>query len=304
MLLAALYSFVPWGIKEDKGAGKNRGGANQEEYKIGFITDIHSQRYKKRDYDISDNSKKIFEYAANHFNKVFHPNIVVQNGDLIEGTERRGQKSVDDFLKVKEYFDKIIAVKLHVIGNHETRGLSKEEWIGLTGNNKPFYYHDLGRMRIIVMDGNEEHAKLQKPVGNYYYVSDEQIQWLEKTLEDSINFRYRIVFIHYPLLETQITSSGKNINPEDLKKINDTLIRYKVDAVFSGHEENLRFNKIDKISYFLLPGVKKSNRWFDCFYEIYTGDEIKVIMYYKKNPEQEKYEVLAIPSEEFDRIEK
>ncbi len=280
----------------------------KNDYRIGLILDIHSQRSKKNDYDISDSLKIFFKEVSREFNGEFNPDVVVQNGDFIEGTEREGWQSVEDFLKAKEYIDKIKAPVLHVVGNHEARGFSKEDWLKASGRKKTYYKFDLGDMRIIVLDGNEETERSREIGGNYYYMSGEQLKWLEKTLSESDNFSYKLVFVHFPVLESQTVPTDKNINQEDMEKLMRLFEKYRVEAVFSGHAEILRFDEFNGVRYFILPGVEKSKRrkvqWYGCFYEIYASEEIKVKMFYKKDPNQNKYETLIIPSEEFNRIEK
>jgi len=239
-------------------------------------------------------------------NNVFHPDIVAENGDLIEGTGREGQKSIDDFLKAEEYFNKVKAPKFYVLGNHETEGLSKEDWQKITNNESTYYNIDIGKMRIIVLDANEKKEQGETD-RRYRYFSDKQLGWLEELLRNSGDFPYKIVFSHYPLLGDQ-ENHAKTIYPEDLARINELFTNYKVNAVFAGHTEQLRLEEIDGTKYFTLPGVDKSKtmqiRWLRCFYEIYVGEEVKVEMFYKKDSNQEKYEKLIIPSEEFDKIEK
>ena len=285
-----------------------RAGWPENSHRIGLILDLHSQRSKKNNYDIADSLKTFFKEVSQEFNEDFHPDAVVQNGDFIEGTGREGWQSVEDFLKTKKYIDEIKAPVLHVVGNHEARGFSKEDWLKVSGHKKTYYNFDLEDLRIIVLDGNEETEEARNIGGNYYYMSGEQIDWLEKTLSDSEKFAHKLVFIHFPVLKSQIVPTDKNINQKDVEKIIGLFEKYGVDAVFSGHAEILRFDEFNGVRYFILPGVEKSKRrlvqWYGCFYEIYAGEDIKVKMFYKKDPNQKEYETLIIPSEEFNAIEK
>lgn len=314
LVIFVLFFVVFFGIvfkeksEKQKISEHNSKEVINENYKIGLITDIHSESSKKDKFGIDDSVKRFFDFIVPYYNKKFHPEILIENGDFIEGTDREGQQSIDDFKKAKEYIDKINAPILHVFGNHESRGFSKDDWLKLTGYEKLYYTFDLRDLRIIVLDGNEEVEESEKEEGNFYFMSQKQIDWLEKTLLESENFKYKLVFIHYPVSEAQIEISNKNIAPKSRKILNELFEKYKVDAVFSGHTEALEFSNVTDVDYFILPGIEKSKRkkvqWFDCFYEIYVGENIKVKMFYKKNRDQKDYQTLIIPSEEFDKIEK
>lgn len=278
-------------------------------HKIGFITDLHFKGTSESNSRDSLREKEFFSKIENHMNQVFQPEFFVDGGDFIEGTEKENGKSIDIFEKAKEYLVKISAPKYFVIGNHEARGLFKEQWLKLTGMYSSYYFKDFGDLRMIVIDGNEkkENSSEEKE-GAFYYFSENQLKWLEDVLKKPKNITQTIVFSHYPILEEHNLLRGKKILPEDAKRINKIFEDNKVSAVFSGHIEHLLLSEKNGIKYFVLPGFKKSEdkdiHWFSCFYEIYIGEKIEVKMFYKKDPNQEQYETLMIPSEEFNRIEK
>ncbi|MDD3498432.1 MAG: metallophosphoesterase [Candidatus Moranbacteria bacterium] len=262
VFLIILFAIIPVLIYYFPGDREDR-----ETYKIGFVTDIHAFRNKKNNYDIVPKSRAPFLFFIDHMNNEFKPDFVVQGGDFIEGRFREGQKSIDDFLLMKRYYDNLIMPHYHVIGNHETSGFSREEWSRLTDNENTYYYFDYDQLRVIVLDGNdipEISPEILAPGCNHYYISDHQLNWLEEALSDADERGYKkIVFVHQFLLhnhELGIKSKGgeKIIFPDHAKKIRDMLEKYKVNAVISGHIERLFCEKIDSVNYFSSPGFFKS----------------------------------------------
>jgi len=280
----------------------------QKEYRIGFITDVHGKikGAKKKAPDINSEAKETLIYFTEHMNKNFHPDFIMEGGDLIEGTDREGQKSIDDFKALTQYFKEIKVPTYHVIGNHETRGFTKNDWLNLTDYKETYYYFDYDGLRIVVMDGNEN-ERIQN-IGDYdkndYYLTENQFQWLEKSLSEGRNLQ-KIVFIHYPCFDTPGT---KMVNLEQSARLREIFSKNKVSAVFSGHTERLDFEEIDGVRYFVLTGTERSKLkyvlWLGSFAEIIVDKDVKVKLFYKKSFGEKEYRELLIPSEEFDKMEK
>ncbi len=274
-----------------------------KEHKIGFITDIHGKKIGKNKTGLNKQASVTLSYFINKMNSDFRPAFIVQGGDLIEGNE--GEKSsFEDFKVLFDYFKNTNVPVYHVIGNHDTRGLSKENWLDFVGYEKSFYFFDYDDLRIVIMDGNEhEKAKTENYTGDFYYISQEQFFWLEKTLSENKNLK-KLVFIHYPPF---VDRGNRMLDPNLSKKIREIFARNKVLAVFSGHTERLDFQEIEGVRYFTLPGVEKSKNkdilWLESFAEITLEKEVWVKLFYKKN-HAEEYRTLLIPSEEYDQIEK
>lgn len=277
------------------------------EYKIGFITDVHGRikGVKKKKPDLNSEAKNTLTSFSQRMQNIFQPDFIIEGGDLIEGTDREGQKSIDDFKMLNGYFEKMKIPTYHAIGNHETRGFSKKDWLDLTGNKETFYFFDYEDLRIIVMDGNEnERVDMNGRNAGNYYLSDSQFEWLEKILSKSGNFR-KIVFSHYPISETPGT---KMINPDQSAKLREIFSKNKVSAVFSGHTELLDFKEMDGVRYFVVPGAERSKLkhvlWLESFSEIFVGKDVKLNLFYKKSSGQDNHQELLIPSEEYEKIEK
>lgn len=311
-LLITVFVYVNPDNKKS-GTKENLG----ELYRIGFITDIHGFRTKKAGGDIIPESKIPLIHFVKHMNKNFKPDFVVQGGDLIEGRFREGQKSIDDFKLIDQYFKKLKMPHYHVIGNHETSGFSREKWQELTNNPNTYYHFDYDRLRVIILDGNdileEKHANLNS---NFYYFSNKQIDWLEQILHEAEKKnQQKIIFIHQFLLHDhplgiKSKNGEKIIFPEHSEKVRKIIHAYKVNAVISGHIEKLFYREIDGVKYFSSPGIFKSKKenhsWLESFSEITLNKrnyDFKINFYYKKETDK-KYQTITIPSEEFEQIEK
>lgn len=305
-IVAGLIFFIFKKGQKTIGIKEGQKKTIEREYKIGFITDVHGRKSTKKDGQLDKESAKALSYFTEHINNNFNPDFVVDGGDLIEGTDREGQKSIDDFRALADYFEKIKVPSYHINGNHEMRGFSKNEWLNLTSYEKSFYYFDYENLRTVILDGNENEKALPE-IENYnknnYYLSKEQFEWLERILSESKNMK-KIVFIHYPPFDTPGT---KMIEPGQASRLREIFSKNGVSAVFSGHTERLDFEEMDGVRYFVIPGIWRSKLkyvlWLESFAEITIKKDPEVKLYYKKSREEE-YKTLIIPSEEYELVEK
>jgi hypothetical protein len=177
----------------------------------------------------------------------------------------RDDRSRDTFLEAKNLFDQVSAPKYHVLGNHETRGFIKQEWLGMVGYEKPYYYFDKKGYRIIVLDGNNRPASEGEgfvdttPENEFYpgVIDTEQMKWLEQLLDKSKDYE-KLVFVHQPLIiEENKTQEQLFIGGKELRKL---FSKNDVVAVFSGHTERFCNLNEDGVSYYVLQGFWKPNR--------------------------------------------
>ena len=289
---------------------------NQEEnyIKIGFITDVHC--YSKLNNDTGEwetnwrCSRPMGEFV-DRMNNNFHPDFVIENGDFVDGRDRRGE---DGFLRAKELYEKINAPKFYVLGNHETNNFTKERWEEIVDYNRTYYYFDLKGYRFIVLDANNTYDNVENPTKvvdmepwmephSYKGMIDErQMEWLEETLKDSEGLK-KIVFMHEPPLNETVGELRDDIfiNPEPVREL---FSKYGVKAVFSGHIEELCDVNVGGVNYFTFQGfhkksprLKKEDQYKDkgTFYEVTIdeNDEIKIEMFFSENRE-EPYQSIEI----------
>lgn len=296
-----------------------------EAFRIGIVTDMHGQTGKQYSYKFMDPDKIMrplirFEgYMAD----VFNPDLVVQDGDLVEGTGRKGEKSVTDFTFLTDEFSRTGIPVLHVIGNHDRRGFDDATWKSLTGNDSTYYFRDQDDVRIVVLDYDDadRDADESDDAGDAvsvlpassdgsggYTMSERQFQWLERTLADAGNRRI-VVFTHVPVSENGF-QAGNLVNPiGQRERLRDLFAEYGVKAVVSGHVELLRYEEDRGVGYFVLPGFHRSEAkskpvpWFGTHAAMTITDRATMLVRYEKEfggP----YEEIIVPSPEFDAMEK
>jgi predicted MPP superfamily phosphohydrolase len=268
-----------------------------EPLKIGFITDAHCYAdYNKKtgEWNLNWRCQKPLEFFVEKMNKEYKPDFVIDNGDLIDGKDNQSRET---FIKASEIYNKINAPKYHVLGNHETRSFYKNDWLELVGYDKPYYYFDTKRYRIIVLDGNNKILPDGSVVGtspeaeSYPGLIDpDQMTWLENLFRESKNYQ-KIVFVHQPLaMEETKTQEQLFIKGKELREL---FSDNKVRAVFSGHIERFCLMRENGVDYYVSHGFWKANRGLKKNYQfkdegffseiLIEKDKIKVTAYH--NPE-------------------
>jgi 3',5'-cyclic AMP phosphodiesterase CpdA len=194
------------------------------------------------------------------------------------------------------------------LGNHETRGFSKEHWLNLTNYEETYYFRDIEDHRLIFLDGNyKPTVGHTSPEIKYYpgYLEEDQMKWLENTLKDSVD-KDVLVFVHQPpIKKTILKNEGELfIKGEKLRKL---FSQYEVNAVFSGHIEEMCYFEEEGVDYYVLEGVHKNNDRLlkkddykdqGVFYQILVDEnkEVLVKMFYKDKEAQE-YQTLIVSQE-------
>lgn len=290
------------------------------EFRIGIITDVHGQTGKQYSYRFMDPDKvmrPLYRFEG-YMQDTFHPNLVVQVGDLIEGSNRLGDKSVADFTFLRDELDRSAGASvLHVIGNHDRRGFHDDMiWKSLTGNDATYYFRDQDDVRIVVLDYDDadRNADLADDVsiapssGAKYTISEDQFSWLKRTLEDAGRRRI-VVFTHVPVNENAILP-GNLVNPPDQRRqLRDLFATYGVKAVVSGHAEIFRFEEDRGVRYFALPGFHRSEakskpeKWYGTYAGMSLFDDASMIVRFEKEfggP----YQDVGVPSAAFDALPK
>lgn len=266
-----------------------------DELRIGFMTDPHIKSNSgpggKGDRILKPFFVGVLSYFIERMNNVFVPDFLIINGDVIEGTGRDNIVGFGELSSTRKLFDRTLLPKYWVVGNHDLRAVNKKEWMDSLGIDYLYKSFDVRNYRIIILDSNFDEEDKDIVPGKYFTrgnVSKKQIDWLEKELETD---KKKIVFIHNPpLWNVDVRdNSGLLLNALELQEI---FQKNKVTAVFSGHIEDLYYDKIGGVKYFVLPGVIKNEKYQGTFAEIsIVGDKIELDVSYKVG---EKYRRLNL----------
>jgi|GEM_PF-318756 len=289
---------------------------DEEACRIGLITDIHASYSKSSPAFIRNESALPLRAFTKHMNEVFRPDVVLELGDFIDGSEDNNERAMETYKATEKLFTDVDVPTLHVMGNHEVRGggITERQWLDFAKQDRTYYAYSCKDTDIIVLDGNN--AEIRKQTGKQfegvYFVDDAQMKWLSQTLEKS-TAKKKLVFIHEPLskrneLQSLSRVSGdKDLRSEDVEKLQALFKKYNVEAVFSGHVEVLEYQMMDNTASYILPGIHKSKnlavKWLQSFYEITVPSEkpLSVRMYYKRDVAT-PYQSVFIPSEEYKKL--
>lgn len=287
------------------------------DFRIGIVTDVHGHTGKRFDYAWMEPEtvmEPLIRFTS-FMNDVFSPHVVVSVGDLIEGSDRAGQKSVTDFGFVTKALLKTRVPVLHVIGNHDRRGLTDGQWETLTDNETTFSFRDVNDIRLVLLDyddvgksGTDDDTLPIRPSNGKYLMSESQFDWIEKSLSE-VAYRRVVVFIHSPIIESAVRPGNLINPPEQRQRLRDLFAKYHVDAVVSGHVETLRYEEDRNVRYFVFPGFYRSEingkpvTWYGAYAALTLADDASALFRYQRvigGP----YEEVRIPSPEFDALDK
>ncbi|HEU4522642.1 MAG TPA: metallophosphoesterase [Thermoanaerobaculia bacterium] len=171
--------------------------------------------------------------------KEFPFTFALMLGDNIYGKERP-----QDFArKFERPYKRLLdaGVKFHAaLGNHDDPNQRYYKPFNLDG--KRYRTFKEGNVRFFILDSN--------------YLDPEQVQWLEKELDDS-GSEWKIVYFHHPLYTT--ARRGPEV---ELRAILEPLfVKHGVDVVFTGHEHIYeRFKPQRGIHHFVVGGAAKLRR--------------------------------------------
>ncbi len=167
--------------------------------------------------------------------------FVLMTGDNMYGSETE-QDYVNKFeAPYKQLLD--AGVKFYAsLGNHDDTDQVFYEPFNMGG--KRFYsFRPKADFRVYALDSN--------------YMSEEQMAWLEKELDDSTS-RWKVAFFHHPPYST----GGRHGSDVQLRQALEPLfIKHGVDVVFTGHEHFYeRIKPQQGIHYFVTGGGGKLRR--------------------------------------------
>lgn len=222
MLIGLSFSLFCFTNKSDSGVKK-----------IGWVTDIHADRFKKRAVDSGKlYPKKYLIYVPKVFKELKKQKVrtVISTGD---NTNSGDDNYAEELMRLtnEEKMDVI-----WVRGNHDN-----DEVMSILGlPNKQYYFRDIDNTRIIVLDSTEYKN------GEYDYrgdISSEQIGWMKESLKTDKDV---IIAMHIPIFSKDIIPNTMDESKGESFTVGDVLDRYtelekifreskNIKLVLSGH---------------------------------------------------------------------
>lgn len=259
-------------------AGHVVGG--QKPVKLGLITDIHIGLSPNADQRL-----KAFVKAM----KAESLDAIVQLGDFAFPNAKH-QSAPDLFNACHEK-------ALHVIGNHDLdHNLTRKDCMKAWRMPAPFYAQDIGGIRLLVLDGNDQGSPKHK--GGYpIFVGRKQMEWLAKELDKSD--RPLVIASHQPL-----AGPSEVDNAMEIQKL---LSRYqeKILICINGHthidklveREDIRYLHVNSASYFWMGGKVRMAHYKEPLFAVLTIDpenrqitvKGKTSSWVTKSPEEHGY---------------
>jgi acid phosphatase type 7 len=177
------------------------------------------------------------------------PDFVVNTGDMITTPGSR-----KDWAKFWEMSKPITVAYFLTVGNHDAYSkvpLSERKYkeeVDLPGNEL-YYSFVAGNSLFIVLDSCLDDQEKK--------ITGEQLMWLEEVLSASRQ-KHKFVFLHHPLY----TDLGKGHHahdsidkyPESRDRLEALFAKFKVDAVFSGHEHYYERRIVDGFPHIITGG--------------------------------------------------
>jgi 3',5'-cyclic AMP phosphodiesterase CpdA len=273
-----------------------------QDIKVGIITDTHVRptridRSDERDDAPRELKEKDIEPLQRFVQtmSVFQPAFIVHGGDVIEGTGDDwyvGSKGVN---LVREELEKSNVSVYWLVGNHDLRALTKDEYGDILGIPSLEYVFDQGDYRFIALDANFNYEnEPRSPDGGAYIrgkLPQEKIEWLIEQLKTD---KRVFVFMHHgAFADDSAGDEGKKkqsiINASELRAVFE---EYRVDGFFNGHMEARRYEKSRYTHYYSLTGTEKSILYPQSYYALTITDGTPdVRMYYLPDETQEVREV-------------
>lgn len=142
--------------------------------------------------------EKIFSRAVEQLNTL-QPEFVISVGDLIEGYSTDPERLANEWREFQSFTSRLQMPFFYVAGNHDIANQTQRKvWEEKFG--RP-YYHFVYKGVLFLMLCSED----PPPTSS---ISDEQAEWVNKTLEENASAHWTVVALHKPIWTANIQKNG------------------------------------------------------------------------------------------------
>lgn len=173
------------------------------------------------------------------------PDFVIHTGDLVADGSDLGQWLI--FFSIEKELLKKVAF-FPVLGNHEENDPRYYEFFDV---RKPYYSFDWGTSHFAALnsEGGDNVASWSAEAEQAFWT--EQTRWLEDDLRKSQGADFRFVVLHHPPFTAVKGRQGKKHPVQELVPLFE---RYRVAAVFCGHDHNYQHHLKNGVHYVVTGG--------------------------------------------------
>jgi hypothetical protein len=134
---------------------------------------------------------RVFSQAVEQLN-LMQPEFVLSVGDLIEGYTADADRLAAEWKEFQGYVARLQMPFFYVPGNHDMANTAQEKfWKERFGRR---YYHFVYRNVLFLILNSDD-----PPGARYGRVSEEQLEYVKKVLEQNKDARWTIVAVHKPM---------------------------------------------------------------------------------------------------------
>ena len=139
----------------------------QQGLKIGILTDAHYADAATRGTRHYAESLTKIKEAVSVFQRE-NIDLAVEVGDLIDAADSRSRAAELAFLRqIDHQFQKAGAPRMYVLGNHCVYSLSKQDFLGAVGQDRPNFSRDVGGWHVVVLDACNRKDGVEYDKGNF-----------------------------------------------------------------------------------------------------------------------------------------
>lgn len=172
-----------------------------------------------------------------------NPEFVLHTGDLVANGLETAQWPTffdieHDLLRKAAFFP--------VLGNHERNSPHFHDFFEVKSH---YYSFDWGKAHFIVLNTDVANAASGNEAREQFWT--EQVKWLEEDLQESEAADFRFIITHHP----PYTAYGKASHmSKEAQSLVPLLEKYKVTAIFSGHDHTYQHHESNGVHYVVTGG--------------------------------------------------
>jgi UDP-2,3-diacylglucosamine pyrophosphatase LpxH len=185
-------------------------------------------------------------------------NLVFSVGDIVRGSRHPKvyRKQYEDF---KSLVSNLLNCPIYVApGNHDLQNPTGRNLFKKFISSQTYFSFDYQGHHFIILNTEE--------IGEAGKIGSNQLRWLKDDLEKNKG-KTSFIFMHRPLYSIMNPQGDPNKHLSFVDKENEAAVRklvekYRVEAVFAGHEHFFNFRQINGVNYFI-TGCSGSSPYTD-----------------------------------------